>query len=221
MHFPAHYTHYPCTPDAKSPLPYGYPPQGYKGVPMSYQQLPLLMHLLWIQDVQQLNMSEKQSTPQKLFSQSSPWFYIPDSLSLVSTQIINEIPGSVAERNYKAWQSLELNIAITLPMQALQTGEGLITLRVQKVLMTGENFIWLNHRGWLLEVSSQQGPSPQIVGFSCCTGVNQVAQSGGIIAIASSTVQGGDDSFPTVDNIGPSLLFWKENSGAYQFSLWF
>ena len=44
-------------------------------------------------------------------------------------------------------------------------------------------------------------------------GVNQVAQSGGIIAIASSTVQGGDDSPPTVDNMGPSLLFWKENSG--------
>ena len=46
-----------------------------------------------------------------------------------------------------------------------------------------------------------------------CTGVNQIAQSGGIIAIASSTVRGGDDSFPTVDNMGPSLLFWKENSG--------
>jgi len=53
----------------------------------------------------------------------------------------------------------------------------------------------------------------QLAVSSGCTGVNQVAQSGGIIAIASSTVRGGDDSFPTVDNIGPSLLFWKENSG--------
>jgi len=44
-------------------------------------------------------------------------------------------------------------------------------------------------------------------------GVNQVAQSGRIIAIASSTVQGGHDSPPTVDNMGPSLLFWKENFG--------
>lgn len=52
-----------------------------------------------------------------------------------------------------------------------------------------------------------------------CTGVNQVAQSGGIIAIASSTVQGGDNSFPTVDNMGPSLLFWKENSGPNLFFL--
>lgn len=50
------------------------------------------------------------------------------------------------------------------------------------------------------------------------TGVNQIAQSGGVIAIASSTVQGGDDSFPTVDNIGPSLLFWKESSGKIQFA---
>jgi len=49
--------------------------------------------------------------------------------------------------------------------------------------------------------------------LSGCTGVNQVAQSGGTIAIASSTVQGGDDSFPTVDNMGPSLIFWERNSG--------
>ena len=54
---------------------------------------------------------------------------------------------------------------------------------------------------------------PQLAVSSEYTGVNQVAQSGGIIAIASSTVRGGDDSFPTVDNMGPSLLFWKENSG--------
>ena len=52
-----------------------------------------------------------------------------------------------------------------------------------------------------------------------CAGINQVAQSGGIVAIASSTVQGGDDSFPTVDNIGPSLIFWTENSGTGLFSL--
>lgn len=55
--------------------------------------------------------------------------------------------------------------------------------------------------------------------FSGYTGVNQVAQSGGIIAIASSTVQGGDESFPTVDNVGPSLLFWRERSGKNLFSL--
>lgn len=52
-----------------------------------------------------------------------------------------------------------------------------------------------------------------------CIGVNQVAQGGGIIAIASSTVQGGDDSFPTLDNMGPSLLFWRENSGTNIFPL--
>jgi hypothetical protein len=62
---------------------------------------------------------------------------------------------------------------------------------------------------------------PQLVVSSECTGVNQVAQSGRIIAIASSTVRGGDDSFPTVDNIGPSLLFWKENSGINLFFLQF
>jgi hypothetical protein len=45
--------------------------------------------------------------------------------------------------------------------------------------------------------------------------VNQVAQSGGIVAIASSTVQGGDDGTPTVDNMGPSLIFWKEKSGIF------
>jgi hypothetical protein len=49
--------------------------------------------------------------------------------------------------------------------------------------------------------------------FSKHTGINQVAQSGGIIAIASAAVQGGDDSPPTVDNMGPSLIFWKEKSG--------
>lgn len=47
--------------------------------------------------------------------------------------------------------------------------------------------------------------------------MNQIAQSGGIIAIASSTIQGGDDSFPTLDNMGPSLIFWKGNSGASLF----
>jgi len=57
----------------------------------------------------------------------------------------------------------------------------------------------------------------QIAIFSGCTGVNQVAQSGGIIAIASSTIQGGDDSFPTVDNMGPSLIFWERNSGIDSF----
>jgi hypothetical protein len=44
-----------------------------------------------------------------------------------------------------------------------------------------------------------------------------VTQSGGTIAVASSTVQGGDDSFPTVDNIGPSLIFWEEKSGMPYF----
>ena len=61
--------------------------------------------------------------------------------------------------------------------------------------------------------------SLQIAIFSECTGVNQVAQSGGIIAIASSTIQGGDDSFPTVDNMGPSLIFWERNSGISLFPL--
>lgn len=51
------------------------------------------------------------------------------------------------------------------------------------------------------------------------TGINQVAQSGGIIAVASSTVQGGDESPPTVDNMGPSLIFWKETSGILLVSL--
>lgn len=52
-----------------------------------------------------------------------------------------------------------------------------------------------------------------MVAFSDHAGINEVAQSGGIIAIASSTVQGGDDSPPTVDNMGPSLVFWEEKSG--------
>ena len=59
-----------------------------------------------------------------------------------------------------------------------------------------------------------------MVVFSGCKGVNQVAQSGGIIAIASSTVQGGDDSFPTVDNMGPSLIFWERNSGINPLLPW-
>lgn len=60
----------------------------------------------------------------------------------------------------------------------------------------------------------------QMAVFSGCTGVNQVAQSGGMIAIASSTVQGGDDSFPTVDNMGPSLIFWERDSGTDLFLPW-
>lgn len=52
------------------------------------------------------------------------------------------------------------------------------------------------------------------------TGVNQIAQSGGTIAIASSTVQGGDDSPPAVDNMGPSLIFWKEEYGILLVSMW-
>ena len=55
--------------------------------------------------------------------------------------------------------------------------------------------------------------SLKVVVFSGCTGINQIAQGGGIVGITSSTVLGGDDSFPTVDNVGPSLLFWEENSG--------
>lgn len=47
------------------------------------------------------------------------------------------------------------------------------------------------------------------------TDINQVAQSGGTIAIASSTVQGGNDTPPTIDNMGPSLIFWKEKSGIF------
>jgi len=41
------------------------------------------MHLFWTQDTQRLNMSEKQSTLQQLFPQPSPWFCIPDPLSVV------------------------------------------------------------------------------------------------------------------------------------------
>ena len=60
-----------------------------------------------------------------------------------------------------------------------------------------------------------------MVAFSDHAGINEVAQSGGIIAIASSTVQGGDDSPPTVDNMGPSLVFWEEKSGMFIVSLEF
>lgn len=64
------------------------------------------------------------------------------------------------------------------------------------------------------------GLSLEVVVFSGCTGVNQVAQGGGIVGITSSTVQGGDDGSPTMDNVGPSLLFWDEKSGKILFSPW-
>lgn len=41
--------------------------------------------LILEQDIQKLNMSEKQSTLQQLFPHSSPWFCIPDPLSVVCT----------------------------------------------------------------------------------------------------------------------------------------
>ena len=44
-----------------------------------------LMDQLWTQDTQWFNMSKEQNTLQQLFPQSSPWFCIPDSLSLVCT----------------------------------------------------------------------------------------------------------------------------------------
>ena len=108
-------------------------------------------------------------------------------------------------------------MATTLPTQAFQIGGDPITLRVQRVLMTGGSSSWFYHRGRPLGVSN--GFILYMIVSSECTGINQVAQSGGIVAIASSTIQGGDDSFPTVDNIGPSLIFWKENSGISLFSL--
>jgi len=129
-----------CIPDAKSPLPYGHPPQSYKSGSGFQQSLLLPMYFFWVQDIQQLSISEKQTTPQNLFSWSSPWFCIPDSLSLVCAQIMQEIPSSMVERNYKACQLLGLNLLITLPMQAPQTGRGILTLGVQIVLMTGGNF---------------------------------------------------------------------------------
>lgn len=46
----------------------------------------------------------------------------------------------MVERNYKACQLLGQTVLNTLPMQALQTGRGILTLEVQKALMTGGNF---------------------------------------------------------------------------------
>jgi len=79
----------------------------------------------------------------------------PRSTLIGMCPVEEEIPGLMAKRNCKIWQSPEPNMVIMLLMQVLRIGGGLITLKVQKVLMIGGNFSCLNHRGWLLEVSVQ------------------------------------------------------------------
>ena len=49
--------------------------------------------------------------------------------------------------------------------------------------------------------------------YQCCF---FLMQDRGILAIVCSTVHGIDDSPPTIGNIGPSLLFWKDKPGMPQ-----